>query len=228
MNEIRIAPTCVPMSENDLAVCRDQIIDFAPAIHIDIDDAVFAPLFTWPYVSPGSFDTFNLASVKGITADVHLMVQKPKEIGLEFVRAGASCVMGHVEVFESATEAQSVLNAWRSAGASEVGLGILFNTSFEDMDAFISNCDVVHMMSIDRIGTQGIPYNPSAPKRIADFHARYPQVIISVDGGVSLNNIADLVRAGARRFGIGSAITKAPDPKAAYINLKATSESALQ
>lgn len=214
------------MSERDLAVCRDQIIDFAPAIHIDVDDAVFAPLFTWPYVSPGSFDAFDLTSVKGLAADVHLMVQKPEPIGIEFIRAGASCVMGHIETFQTATESQSVLDAWRSAGASEVGLAILFQTPLEGIESFISNCDIVHMMSIDRIGTQGIPYNPSAPARIADFHARYPDVTISVDGGVSENNIADLVRAGARRFGIGAAISKAADPKAAYDRLKSLAQTA--
>lgn len=216
------------MSERDLTVCRDQIIGFAPAIHIDVDDAVFAPLFTWPYSAPGAFGAFDLKSVTGLTADVHLMVQNPESIGLEFIRAGAACVMGHVEVFTSAAEAQRVLHAWRSAGASEVGLAILFNTPLEGMEPFISNCDVVHMMSIDRIGTQGIPYNPSAPARIADFHARYPRATISVDGGVSENNIVDLVRAGASRFGVGAAISKAPDPKAAYGRLKSLAESAIQ
>jgi len=216
------------MSERDLAVCRDQIVDFAPAIHIDVDDAVFAPLFTWPYCSPGSFDTFDLTSVKGLTADVHLMVQKPESIGLEFIRAGASCVMGHIETFQSATKAQDALSGWRSAGASEVGLAILFQTPLEGLESFISNCDIVHMMSIDRIGTQGIPYNPSAPARIADFHEQYPDVTISVDGGVCENNIVELVRAGARRFGIGAAISKAADPKAAYEHLKSLAESALE
>src|SRR3989344_8957705 len=79
MIEIRIAPTCVPMSEYDIATCRNQIIDFAPAIHIDIDDAVFAPLFTWPYIGPGSFAPFNLKGAEGLTVDVHLMGQNRSE-----------------------------------------------------------------------------------------------------------------------------------------------------
>jgi ribulose-phosphate 3-epimerase len=217
------------MSEQDISACRDSIIDFAPALHLDVDDAVFAPLFTWPYTGPGSLrNSFDLKSADGLPVDVHLMVKDPEAIGIEFARAGAECVMGHLEVFASASEATRVLKAWRDAGASEVGLGILFNTPIENIESFVRECDVIHMMSIGRIGTQGIPYNATAPARIADFHVMYPEMTISVDGGVSETNIADLVRAGARRFGIGSAISKAPDPKVAYESLLKIAEGALQ
>jgi len=91
----------------------------------------------------------------------------------------------------------------------------------------ITACDVVQVMSIATLGKQGAPYDVRAIARIKELHTKYPELVISVDGGVSEKNIADLARAGARRFGVGSAITKAPDPKAAYLNLKAIAESAL-
>ena len=56
---------------------------------------------------------------------------------------------------------------------------------------------------------------------------RFPDTLISVDGGVSSDNIADLVRAGARRFGVGSAISKASDPAAAHKALLALAQEAI-
>ena len=102
------------------------------------------------------------------------------------------------------------------------------DTSFELVAPLVEICDVVHLMSIATIGTQGIPYDPSAPARIAEFHGRFPHMLISVDGGVSEKNIADLVRAGARRFGVGSALMRSENPGKAYETLKSLAENALQ
>lgn len=224
--EVRIAPTCVPLSPRDLQICGDSVRAFASAVHIDIDDNIFAPFRTWPYAEDGSFGDVRLFGVEGMVVDVHLMVAHPRDIGRAFARAGASCIIGHREAFSSAGEASSVLREWKEAGAVEVGLGLLFDTPTDDFADFVAECDVVHLMSISTIGTQGIPYNPDAPRRIAEFHRRFPHALLSVDGGVSLANIAELVRAGARRFGVGSAISRAPDPARAYQELHAAALAA--
>ncbi len=224
---IEIIPTCVPRDASDLAAGVEAASSFATAIHIDIDDGIFAPITTWPYIKQGEFASFDLSPAEGIFSELHLMVEEPKEIGNAFARAGARRIVGHVEGFADGNEVRDALSAWRRAGASEVGLGLLLRTPFEVIAPHVSECDVVHLMSIATIGTQGIPYESSAPARIAEFHRLFPGVMISVDGGVSENNIADLVRAGARRFGVGAAISKAPNPKTAYEHLKSTAENAL-
>lgn len=225
---IEIIPTYVPRDESDLSAGAENIRSFATAIHIDIDDGIFAPITTWPYIKQGAFEAFNLLATEGLFSEAHLMVEEPRDIGVAFAHAGAQRIVGHVEGFGDADEVLGAIHAWKKAGASEVGLGLLLQTPFEVIAPFVSLCDVVHLMSIATIGTQGIPYEPSAPARIAEFHRLFPDVTISVDGGVSENNIADLVRAGATRFGVGAAISKALNPKAAYEHLKATAESALQ
>ncbi|MDO8514754.1 MAG: hypothetical protein Q7S50_04375 [bacterium] len=224
---IEIIPTYVPRDEEDLAAGAERIRSFTTAIHIDVDDGLFAPHITWPYVKQGEFRAFGLGAVRGLSADVHLMIEEPRELGIAFAHAGAVRIMGHAEAFADTNEAHGALNAWRQAGAKEVGLGLLLPTPFEVIAPLVPACDVVHLMSIATIGTQGIPYDPSAPARIAQFHMQFPEVKISVDGGVAESNIADLVRAGATRFGIGSAISKAPDPKAAYEKLMQIAKQAL-
>ena len=83
-------------------------------------------------------------------------------------------------------------------------------------------------MSIATLGYQGAAYEPRVVERIQELHAKYPKLVIEVDGGVSGKNIAELVRAGARRFGVGSAVMKASDPTAAYTQLQQIATEALQ
>ncbi len=225
---IEIIPTCVARDEAEMATSAQFIRTFGLGMHLDVDDGVFAPVVSWPYESHGSFKEFELSATAELFVEVHLMVEEPREIGIHMARAGADRIIGHIEGFSNAEEAHGALDVWRRSGAKEVGLGLLLATPFEVVVPLLPSCDFVHLMSIATIGTQGIPYDTSAPTRIADFHARFPDMPISVDGGVSEKNIADLVRAGASRFGVGSAISKSTDPKAAYETLKQVAESAIQ
>ena len=225
--EIEIFPTCVPHDAAELDACSRAIRPFASAIHLDITDGIFAPSRTWPYRESGSFEKFDLSPAGELLAEVHLMVEKPRAIGIECAHAGAFRIIGHVEAFDDTEEAHGTLDAWKRAGAPEVGLAILMETPFELLEHHMLIVDFVHMMSIATIGKQGIPYDRRAPERIAEFHMRHPEVLISVDGGVSKENIAELVRAGARRLGVGSAISKAKDPADAYARLKHVAGEAL-
>lgn len=227
MTAIEIVPTCVPNDSASLKSGADEIRSFSRSIHIDVTDGLFTPAITWPYVRKGEFDKVSLAGTRGLSAEVHLMIQNPRALGIEFALAGAERILGHVEAFTSPDEAADALSAWKENGAREVGLGMLLLTPWESIAPLVPLCDVVHLMTIASIGTQGIPYDARGPARIAEFHARFPDIPISVDGGVADTNIVDLVRAGARRFGVGSAISKAQNPAAAYKELRALAESAI-
>ena len=227
MRSIEIIPTCVPQSAEDLQKNAQVISTFAKDIHVDIDDDIFTPVLTWPYVRAGEWKEFELKDLQDLRVHMHLMIQEPRALGTAFAHAGAYSIIAHIEGFADTTEAHGALDEWRSLGAKEVGLGILMHTPFETIDPLGTACDVVHLMSIATVGTQGIPYDTRAPARIAEFHARYPETLISVDGGVAMANIADLTRAGATRFGVGSAIMKSENPKAAYEALKKIAEEAI-
>lgn len=225
MRDIEILPTCVPTGADDIERAARLAQSLRTSLHLDIDDGIFAPTVTWPYVMAGEFEPFSLPAAP---QEVHLMVEGPRSIGLEFVRAGVPRIVAHIEAFADSDEAHGTLDLWRDAGAKEVGLALLFDTPTSLVEPLLPACDVVHFMSIATIGTQGIPFEPSAPARIAEFHAAHPGVLLSVDGGVSASNIAALARAGARRFGVGSFIAKAADPSEAYRALKEAAQNALQ
>lgn len=234
MIEIIPTNTCPP----DLAEMSKRsgfFAQFSEWVQLDVSDGAFTPERSWPYgdgqwteLESLASGVIQLPSAPGLNYETHLMVEEPREIGMRLAEAGIKRIIGHVEAFGDQKEILSALDSWRNAGATEVGLALLLDTPLPVLLPMISACNVVQVMSIATLGRQGAPYDERAIKRIGELHARYPELVISVDGGVSLKNIAELTRAGATRFGVGSAITKAPDPKAAYEQLKATAESALQ
>jgi len=225
MIEIIPTNTCPP-DRAELERRSLQFARFAPRVQLDIADGAFVNARSWPYSEDGEEAIGALPGAPQLSYEVHLMVEHPRALGEELARAGASRIIGHVEAFADAAAARSALNAWKSAGASEAGLAILFDTPFSSLQPLVAFCDVVQIMSIGKLGYQGAPFEQGSFERIRQLHAAYPDLIIEADGGVSEKNIEELVRAGATRFGIGSAITKAPDMKTAYEKLKSLAENA--
>ena len=216
---IEIIPTVVPHSFEDVraAAARNP---FARSLHVDFADGLFTPNTTWFPTSKR-----NLA-IDGVTLEAHLMVKEPREMGMLLAASGFARIIGHIEAMDEDVEA--TLSAWRGSGAREVGLGVLFATHLEAIYPYIPKCDVIQMMSIRSIGVQGIPYESSAPDRIALLHREYPELLIADDGGVSEANIAELAKAGVRRFCVGSALSKASEPEAVYKRLHTLAQEAMK
>lgn len=232
---IEIVPTnTCPPDFAELSRRSASIASFAPTVQLDVSDGVFTAISSWPYLEGQMTeldelrDSQALPSSPALQYELHLMVEEPREIGCMFARAGAMRIIGHVEAFADTEEARGALDAWRLEGAREIGLALLLDTPMPVLEPLIPMCDVVQVMSIGTLGSQGAAYDPRAKERIAELHAKYPTLTIAVDGGVSETNIAELVAAGARRFGVGSAIMKAADPRKAYEHLKTIAESALE
>ena len=208
---------------------------FSDWVQLDISDGIFTAERSWPYGEKQWTELESLAAgaselpySKNLKYETHMMVEESRELGMLLAKGGIQRVIGHVEAFADEKEILTALDAWRGAGVSEVGLAILLDTPLPVLLPVVPRCNVVQVMSIATLGRQGAPYEPRVIQRIEELHATYPNLVIEVDGGVSEKNIAELVRAGATRFGVGSAITKAADPKAAYLNLKSIAESALE
>lgn len=220
---IEVIPTVVPNSYEDIDVFAARSRPFTHVFHLDVADGGFAPNVTWMPAAgeklPGAEECFY---------EVHLMVAHPEAAGKAFLAAGAKRLIAHVEAFESEDEASRTFASWRASGVSGVGTALLIDTPLDALEPYTIQCDSVTMMSIPRIGVQGIPFDERGYGRVADIHARYPDLTIEVDGGVGAQQIAALARAGAARFSVGSALAKSADPAAAYRELKFLAESAIQ
>ena len=220
MIEIIPTNTCPP-DFTELSRRSELIASFAPAIQLDIGDGAFVPEASWPYREGQSTDiqkmkegSLSLPMSERLFYEVHLMVEEPLEIGKALARAGARRIIGHIEGFADKREALFALESWKHIDTLEAGFALLLDTPLPVISSLIEQCDVVQLMSIASLGYQGAKFEERVTPRIEELHAQYPELVIEVDGGVSEANIAELVRAGARRFGVGSAIMKAGDPMA--------------
>lgn len=221
MTKVEIVPTVVPQSLNDIVTARARY-SFSNVLHIDFADGEFAPNTTWR--PDGKLKFLHAESV---SYEAHLMVSRPEEWVNECVDAGSRCAIVHAEAFLDPTEAQKMIDAFRDVGVTEIGLGLLYQTPFEVASPLVSACDFIHLMTIESIGAQGIPYADGAPMRVAKCHARFPDKMISVDGGLSPENIAELARVGARRFCVGSVLAGAENPALVYKALRDSAENAI-
>ncbi len=209
-----IIPTVVPGAFEDIVKSHTQMSVFAPALHVDIADGAFAPNTTW-LPQPG--DLFP--EIKTTAYEVHMMVENPLSYGVLCAKAGAYRIVAHVEAFDNAEKARDTFNMWRVSGVKEIGIAALIETSLETLAPYIALCDEILLMTIARVGTQGIPFEERSSERVAEAYAMFPETRIAVDGGVSEKNIKELRKAGASRFSIGSAIARAANPEAMYNTL---------
>lgn len=220
---IDVIPTAVPRNHDELIAAIGQVAVFSNKIHLDIDDGVFVPQVSWPYIGADMYGSADITVPKDFTVHAHMMVNEPRALGLHLIQAGVTSIVGHIEACADFSDAESMLTAWRAAGAREVGLAILLGTPIRDIEQSIQFCDVVQVMSVATIGAQGAPFDQRAIERVRELHQAHPQVKIAVDGGVSTSNIIELMGAGASRFCVGAAIMQAADPAAAFHQLRSLS-----
>jgi len=225
---IEIIPTVVAQNNDEISAAIANARALTNALHIDVDDGIFTPAISWPYVergrvgeARGGLDT----PVDNFLIQAHLMVSEAREIGEFLAHVGVHTLIAHVE---SLTDAPTTFDAWRSFGVKEIGIALLLDTSIEDLNPLLPSCDFVHLLSVATIGAQGAPFDPRVIPKIEAIRAQYPEIVISVDGGVSSVNIASLVRAGATRFAVGSALSSVSNPQETYQELVALAQSALQ
>ena len=90
--------------------------------------------------------------------------------------------------------------------SSKIGLALIPKTPTEKVSLYLDKIDFVQFMGIDEVGYQGSSFNPEVIEKIREFRKENPEMIISVDGGVNLENAKDLIEAGANRLVSGSSI----------------------
>jgi ribulose-phosphate 3-epimerase len=186
----------------------------AEVIHVDVMDGHFVP-----NLSLGIPIVAALRKATRLPLDVHLMIENPEEFIEEFIRAGASRVLVHQE---ATVHLDRALEMIRDHGA-EAGAAINPATPVAMLTEVMAQVDTVLVMSVNP-GFGGQKFIANAYEKIRQLsamRARYNASFrIEVDGGVDLENIAELARAGVNTFVAGTSIFHAPDPAAATRQLK--------
>jgi ribulose-phosphate 3-epimerase len=186
----------------------------ADVIHVDVMDGHFVP-----NISIGIPVVKSLRKATRLPLDVHLMIENPELYIEEFVRAGANRVLIHQEATVHLDRALSMI---REHGA-EAGAAINPATPVPQLAEVLDKVDTVLVMSVNP-GFGGQKFIPGALEKIRQLHqwrARYNGAFrIEVDGGVDLENTAELAQAGANTFVAGTSIFHTPNPGAATRDLR--------
>jgi ribulose-phosphate 3-epimerase len=219
---IEIIPAILEADFDSVANRLDQVVGSAKTVQIDICDGTFVPSITWPYLSPvAAGKSLNIENgLKAMIADememphweefdfeLHLMVADAKRLIPDLMAIGPARVLFQVEAFtDYYTEIEGCCKLMSTI--VEPGVAIDPDTNpeiiFELLDEGVITS--VQCMGIAKLGVQGEPFDARVIKNIQILRARYPKLPIAVDGGVTLENAAELVAAGATRLVVGSAI----------------------
>ncbi|NTW85836.1 MAG: ribulose-phosphate 3-epimerase [Holophagaceae bacterium] len=185
----------------------------AQVVHVDVMDGRFVPNITigLPVVE-------SLRKATTLPLDCHLMIVEPLRYAADFVKAGADWVSIHQE---ADPHLHRTLASIRQAGGKA---GVVLNpgTPVEALVDLVGDFDFVLLMSVNP-GFGGQSFIPRVLDKVRRLDAlrseRGVPFFIQVDGGVSLKNAGDLVRAGADCLVAGNAVFKAEQPKQAAADL---------
>ena len=194
----------------------------ATVIHVDVMDGHFVPNLT---VGPPLVKSLRKATK--LPLDCHLMIENPDQFIAEFVEAGADWISVHQE---ACRHLNRTLHLIRSHDALA---GVVINpaTPVETLSEVLDIVDYVLVMSVNPGfgGQKFIPETVRKIRRLADLRSqRGLNYRIEVDGGIGLDTVAEVVRAGAEILVAGNAVFGQGDPKTnAQKLLKAATEATL-
>ena len=220
MPDYRIAPSLLSA---DFARLGDEVKAVVAAgadlIHFDVMDNHYVPNLT---IGP-----LVCEALKGhatVPIDVHLMVKPVDRIVPDFAKAGAAIVSFHPEASDHVDRTISLI---QDCGCKA---GLVFNpgTPLDWLDHTLDKLELVLIMSVNP-GFGGQSFIPHALDKLRAARARIDAVqqktgraiMLEVDGGVKVDNIAAIAHAGADTFVAGSAIFGTPDYAATIAKMRA-------
>jgi ribulose-phosphate 3-epimerase len=215
MNMAIVAPSLLAANflqlEQECKMLNESEADW---FHLDVMDGRFVPNI--------SFGPMIIEFVRKTTkkvCDVHLMIEEPGNYAEAFKKAGADNLTVHIE---ACPHLHRNLQQIKSLGM-KAGVAINPHTPVSELKDILHDADLVCMMSVNP-GFGGQHFIPHTLDRIKELRQLIDEkglnTLIEIDGGVTLENAATIMNAGAHVLVAGSTVFKASDPKTIIHQLK--------
>ena len=197
--------------QRDTEMINGSVADW---FHVDVMDGVFVPNISYGFPV---MEAIKKHATKPL--DVHLMIVNPDAYIERFAEAGADIITVH---YEACVHLHRTVQAVKAAGC-KAGVALNPHTPVAVLTDILVDLDLVLIMSVNP-GFGGQRFIQNTYKKISALKAMamvvHPDLIIEVDGGVSLQNIGLLVEAGANALVAGSAVFAAESPAQMIADLK--------
>ncbi|EXG86892.1 ribulose-phosphate 3-epimerase [Clostridium sp. ASBs410] len=213
---LKLAPSILAA---DFKILGQQVAEVSEAgahyIHLDVMDGAFVPSISFGMPVIGS-----LRSCTDRIFDVHMMVEEPGRYINDFKEAGADLICVHAE---ACTHLDRTINQIKEAGL-KAGVALNPATPLSILDFILTEVDMVLIMTVNPGfgGQKFIPYTLDKVKALRRIcKERNLETDIQVDGGVTCENVRELIEAGANVFVAGSAVFKgnAADNTKAFLKI---------
>mgnify|MGYP001575715192 FL=1 len=176
--------------------------------HLDVTDGIFSKHLTWH--NPADLPLLQTS----LKVEVHLMVENPeKHIG-QWLISPIKRVIVHLEATK---DIDFIIQKYHEAG-TEVGLSIGPDTFWGKLKPWLKKIDLIHVLAVNP-GPSGQKMAEDTYEKLKHLREVCPNCRIEIDGGVNIENIGQLARAGANLFVVGAAIFNNPSPEKALTEL---------
>ena len=218
-SQIYINPSILNANLDDLENEISRVASTSDLLHLDIMDNIFVPNFT--FYLERAFEIINFSK---LPVDAHLMINNPDEIAPLYAENGCTSVTFH---FEAVNDVDNTIKDIRSNGA-KVGLAIKPATKFADIEKWIEEIDMLLIMTVEP-GFGGQSFMHEQMPKVAQARTFIEKLsknkpTLQIDGGVSLETIAEAANAGANCFVAGSAVYKSDNPAAMVSSLRSLAQ----
>lgn len=198
--------------ENDCRMLNESEADW---FHLDVMDGRFVPNISF---GPMIIEFIRKTTKK--VCDVHLMIVEPEKFAEQFKNAGADQLTVHIE---ACPHLHRNIQQIKSLGI-KAGVAINPHTPINKLSEVIRDIDQVIVMSVNP-GFGGQKFIPHTMEKIRQLRKLITETgsnaLIEIDGGVTVDNASEIVKAGADVLVAGNAVFKSADPKEAICQLKA-------
>jgi len=215
--------------EAEIRLCEQLGAD---QIHVDVMDGVFVP-----NISMGPAVVALADRVTNLPLNVHLMLLHPQDYIEAFAKAGSDTISIHIE---ADCDVEDTLKKIRELGC-KAGITVNPPTALDAVFQCLENnkgaesscfgclekglVDEVLVMSVNP-GFGGQSYIAAVEEKVTEIRRRWPEMPISIDGGIDLETVKPAAAHGANLFVAGTSLFKAPDMKEAISQMRASAKEA--